>query len=157
MINKEFLKSLKPCADRYKNYLQHYADWSGSLVDFFNLKHISHSDKVWVFVRTVDEEKKRLFAADCAESVLHIFERKYLKDDRLRSAIEAARSVVDAAARATAYAAAVDAAAADAAAYAAYADAYADARNNSTVEQNKQIEFMKKQISENSKNPISEF
>ena len=54
--------------------------------------------------------KPRLFAADCAEHVLHIFEKDRLKDDRPRRAIEAARAYergeIDAAARAAARAAA---------------------------------------------------
>ena len=40
----------------------------------------------------VNEPKStRLFAADCAESVLHIFESVYPKDKRPRNAIQAAR------------------------------------------------------------------
>jgi len=38
-----------------------------------------------------NERIARLFAADCAEHVLHIFERHYPNDDRPRKAIEAAR------------------------------------------------------------------
>ena len=37
------------------------------------------------------EKDMRLFAADCAEHVLHLFEKKYPKDDRPRKAIEAVR------------------------------------------------------------------
>ena len=82
-----------------------------------------------------------LWAADCAERVLPIFEAKYPNDNRPRLAIEAARGVDGDAAYAAAayaaayaaYAAAADAAAraaadaADAAAYAAYAAYAADA------------------------------
>ena len=47
-----------------------------------------------------------LFAADCAEQVLHIFEAAYPTDDRPRKAIEAARSGVSVpVARAAAFAA----------------------------------------------------
>ena len=38
-----------------------------------------------------NEKTQRLFAADCAEHVLHVFEEKYPDDDRPRKAIEAAR------------------------------------------------------------------
>ena len=40
---------------------------------------------------TWDEKSGRLFAADCVEHVLHIFEKKYPNDNRPRAAIRAAR------------------------------------------------------------------
>jgi hypothetical protein len=56
----------------------------------------------------------RMFAADCAERVLHLFEAERPHDDRPRRAIEAARAFargeIDAAAGAAAWAAAGDAA-----------------------------------------------
>jgi hypothetical protein len=42
-----------------------------------------------------DDRMARLFAADCAEQVLPIFEAKYPADDRPRRAIEAARAYAD--------------------------------------------------------------
>ena len=74
-----------------------------------------------------NEKKARLFAADCAERVLHIFEEKYPDDDRPRKAIEAARKFaygeisreeLDAARDAAYYACAISYAACDAAYYA---------------------------------------
>jgi len=44
---------------------------------------------------TWNEKTARLFAADCAERVLPIFEREYPDDDRPRKAIQAARDFVD--------------------------------------------------------------
>lgn len=65
-------------------------------------------------VETWNERTARLFAADCAERALTIFEREHPNDDRPRKAIEAARAYargeIDDAARATAEAAAWDAA-----------------------------------------------
>ncbi len=40
----------------------------------------------------LSERDLRLFAADCAEHVLHLFEAKYPNDDRPRKAIDAARA-----------------------------------------------------------------
>ena len=92
------------------------------------------------FLATWNPQAQRLFAADCAEHVLHIFESKYPNDDRPRKAIEAARQpdaaartaaadaaahAADAAAYAAAYAARAAARAAADAAAAAYAAAYA--------------------------------
>ena len=68
---------------------------------------------------TPDQERDfRLFAADCAQDVLYIFERDYPNDMRPRNAIQAARDYANgdidtaawAAARAAAWAAAWDAA-----------------------------------------------
>jgi len=63
---------------------------------------------------TWDECAARLFAADCAEHVLPIFEKEHPNDDRPRKAIEAARKYangkIGAAAGAAARAAAWDAA-----------------------------------------------
>ena len=136
LINKEYLKSLSPCENRYKYYLEHYKDWSGSLEEFLDLAELTHVDKKWVFVRSIGKDNLRLVAADFAERVLHIFESKYPNDDRPRKAIEAARLsdfsgayaayAADAADAAdAAYATDAAAYAADAAAYAAHAAAYA--------------------------------
>ena len=62
---------------------------------------IDHSDKfVAEQARLVerlpwDDRSARLFAADCAEDVLPIFERDHPGDDRPRCAIEAARLFAD--------------------------------------------------------------
>jgi hypothetical protein len=80
--------------------------------------------------RLLDRRSAALFAADCAERVLPIFEAAYPTDDRPRKAIEAARSCASvAAARAAAFAAhAAARAATDAsAAYAARAAGHAAA------------------------------
>jgi len=92
-------------------------------------------------IETWDEKSARLFAADCAERVLPIYEKEYPNDDAPRKAIQAARDYADgkidkkemaaawaaarAAARAAAWAAAWAAArdAAGAAAWAAAGDA----------------------------------
>jgi hypothetical protein len=122
-ITKEYLKSLSPCEDRYKHYLEHYKDFEGTLEEFLDLPELTHADKKWVFVRSIDKDKLRFVAADFAERVLHIYESKCPNDDRPRKAIEAARS----GSKYAASRAAVHAADAADAAYAAYVAAYADA------------------------------
>jgi hypothetical protein len=117
LITKDYLKSLCPCEGRYKHYLKHYSDWQGTLEEFLDLSELTHDDKKWVFVRSIEKDRLRLVAADFAERVLHIYESKYPNDDRPRKAIEAARSGDKNAA--------ADADAADAAAAAAYAAAAA--------------------------------
>ena len=140
LITKDYLKSLSPCENRYKHYLQNYKDWQGTLDEFLDLPKLTHDDKIWVFVRSIDKNKLRFVAADFAERVLHFYENKYPNNDRPRKAIEAARNnnadaAACAAARAASYAAARAAYyAASCAAYYAYAaarvaddDAYAAA------------------------------
>ena len=46
-------------------------------------------------ITTWNERTARLFAADCAEHVLHFFEDRYPTDDRPRKAIEAARAYAE--------------------------------------------------------------
>jgi hypothetical protein len=69
-------------------------------------------DTLWVLDFAVQNERIcRLFAADCAEQVLHLFEEEYPDDKRPRQAIEVARDpTASDAARAAARAAAWDAA-----------------------------------------------
>jgi len=57
------------------------------------LKRNGLDDAIWALRATLQNSDKvcRLFAADCAESVLHIFEEKYPDDMRPRNAIQAAR------------------------------------------------------------------
>jgi hypothetical protein len=77
-----------------------------------------------------NERTARLFACDCAERVLHIFENKYPKDNRPHKAIETVRRH----------------AAAAAAAYAAYTAAAADAARS--AEREWQIKRLKKLLEE---------
>lgn len=56
-ITKDFIKSLNPCSDRWRDYLQYYPKWSGSLLRFLRLKEISVEDKLWVFIRDIDIKK----------------------------------------------------------------------------------------------------
>ena len=145
-INTEVLKNLKPCTSRFKNWLEYYADFSGSFEEFIQLEKISYEDKVWVSRQLVPTKQLLTWAVLCAESVLHIFEAKYPNDKRVSDCIEflktdpedkiqllkyknaAAAAYADAASAADAAAYATNAAAADAAAdaaAAAYAAAYA--------------------------------
>lgn len=93
IIDKQFLKSLEPCIDRWKNYLEHYSEWSGTRLEFLELEKISDRDKLWVMLRpeTLSEKQLHLLACDFAESVLHFFENEYPDDRRPRQAIEAKR------------------------------------------------------------------
>ena len=110
------------CGNQMQELLKHLGktkadDEPLAMVDI--LKSNGISDAIWCLRALTDEHHKNitLFAADCAESVLHLYEKKYPNDKRPRAAIEAARAG-DAHAADAAFAA-------DAAAAAANADARA--------------------------------
>lgn len=114
---------LTPCLNGYHLCREtDLLDWLGPAI--FEAEHrgeiVKYVDKVIVrharLLRRYegwDETTARLFAADCAERVLTIFEKQRPKDDRPRKAIEAARAYargeIDDAAKAAAGAAAWDA------------------------------------------------
>jgi hypothetical protein len=132
------IRSHCPCKSGWEKLLNHLGKTKADdePIDLMTiLESNGIQDAIWC-LRCFGYDDYRMFNADVAESVLHLFESKYSDDDRPRKAIEAARDksksdAADAAAYAAA-AAAYDAAAAaydaaDAAAYDAAAAAAADA------------------------------
>ena len=87
-INKEILHKLKPCIERWKNYLEHYSDFDGSLAEFLKLDKISYTDKIWVSRQIVDRKIYIRWGALCAQSVLHIYENKCPNDSRVRDCLD---------------------------------------------------------------------
>ena len=141
-ITREFLAKLKPCTDRWENYLDYYSDFDGTWSEFFDLNKISTEDKLWVFTKAIPEIEKQQgdFALICASRavektktdavkefftlVIFIVQNNfyYLKDsEEYRAADSAAYSAADRAAYRAADSAAYSAAdrAADWAAYSA--------------------------------------
>jgi len=94
-VNKEFLKSLKPCADRYENYLRHHANFDGSLNDFLDLPSVSYEDKVWVAEKILTQNQAVSWCILCAESVLSIFESKHPDNQSLSKCINFLKSIKD--------------------------------------------------------------
>ena len=113
LINHEVIKKLKPCEDRYENYLNHYADFEGNIEDFLDFPLITHEDKLWVSLRLIPRFLIEVFSVDCAVNA-------YAYADAYAAAAYAAAAyaayAADAAAAYAAYAA--DAADAAAASYA---------------------------------------
>ena len=92
-LNK--IKKHSPCKDGWEKLLNHLGkteadDEPLELITILESNGIN--DTIWA-MRAVEEKNKeiRLFAADCAELVLPIYENKYPDDDRPRKAIQAAR------------------------------------------------------------------
>lgn len=126
------LKALKPCDDSFKRVaklLGGARKWNGKKIDAAKARAagVTFNDIVWAAsaVARTDkdvERRLRLWMADCAAHVLHIYE-KHEGDDRPRNSIIAARQFargeIDAAAGVAARAAAGAAGAAAGAAWAA--------------------------------------
>ena len=123
----------RPCYKRAKVKGLFDRRRSVTLIDILCAEELSDPDAIWCACRAMGDRQRRLFACDCAESVVHL-----ATDPRVAECIAVARRYADGlatgeelrAARADAYdaVAAVSAAAtyaADAATYAAAAAAYA--------------------------------
>jgi hypothetical protein len=65
-INKYVIYKMNPCKDRFYNYLVHYSNFEGSLLEFLDLEHISPEDKIWVTIRLLPRELVEYFAIDWA-------------------------------------------------------------------------------------------
>jgi hypothetical protein len=91
-LNK--IRKHSPCEDGWTKLLSSLGKTKADNVRL-SYKHIleinGFEDALWTLKTHKDENKVRLFAADIAERVLHIFEEKRPDDDRPRKAIQAAR------------------------------------------------------------------
>jgi len=94
-INKEFLRSLYPCVDRYKHFLKHNINFNGSFSQFLDLDTISYSDKVWVAGEVLNRNQSINWAILCAESVVPLFENQYSADKRVSNCINFLKTVKD--------------------------------------------------------------
>ena len=94
------LKSLSPCEDAFKRVtmlLGGARKWSGKKIDAARARKagVTFDDILWAASAVASKDKDverrlRLWLADCAARVLHIYER-HQGDDRPRKAIVAAR------------------------------------------------------------------
>ncbi len=71
-ITREFLEKFNPCKNRWDNYLKHYRDWSGTLLEFLELDKISIEDKHWLINQSIPELEKiqREYALMCASRTI---------------------------------------------------------------------------------------
>ena len=91
----ELIRKQNPCEESWLKLLKSLnktkAD-SEPLELTYILETLGITDAIWSLRSLKGKDKEiRLFAADCAESVLHIFEKEHPNDDRPRKAIRAAR------------------------------------------------------------------
>ena len=92
-LNK--IKYYSPCEDGWKKLLKHL-NKTQSDDEVLELRTILESngldDTIWALRAVEGKDKEiRLFAADCAEIVLPIYEKYYPNDNRPRLAIQATR------------------------------------------------------------------
>ncbi len=144
-INTKLIETLKPCKDRLDNWLVNYNVEDYSLREFLALPEITHSDKLWVILRLIDDDTRVVFALDCAFAAYDYaddYADDYAADYAANAAYYAATSAAS-----NADAAAYAANAAYYAAYATYAyaaanAAYCAAAAASKQEQNRQLEAL---------------
>lgn len=91
----ELIRKQNPCEESWLELLKSLnktkAD-SEPLELTYILETLGITDAIWALRSLEGKDKEiRLFAADCAESVLHIFEKEHPNDDRPRKVIRAAR------------------------------------------------------------------
>jgi len=117
-INAKIISDLKPCRDRHINWIEHYSDFDGDILDFLELDKITADDKVWVAVRVMPRLLVEVFAIDCSLSAYAYA----AADAYYYAAADASSAAAYASSAAASYAAAAAAASADyAASYAAAA------------------------------------
>jgi len=92
MIDIKVIKNLYLSPDRFKNYLDNYKEFEGSLEEFFKLDKILFQDKIWVAFRILTKEQVRKSLGFIAETVLYLYESKYPNDLRPRKAVELAKT-----------------------------------------------------------------
>ena len=83
-ITHDIIKALKPCANRYQNFVEHHPNFIGSSAEFLSLDKITYEDKVWAMTRLITQNQNILWGVKCAYSVLAIFEKDFPSDKRPR-------------------------------------------------------------------------
>jgi len=89
------IREHEPCTDSWEKLLKNLGKTEADDEDLelrTILDLLGVNDAIWALrsIEGIDKEM-RLFTCDCAESVLHIFEKKYPNDNRPRKAIEVSR------------------------------------------------------------------
>ena len=92
-ITVDLVMSYNPCYDRkHIEKLFNGKTWLSPLT-VLKMDSVSYEDKLWLLLRNefISDKDMRLFACDCAEKSLPIFEKQFPKDTRPRKTIETAR------------------------------------------------------------------
>ncbi len=87
-INLEYIKTLNPCRSGLDNFIEHYKDFNGIMVDLLKLEKIPYDDKIWLATRVVDNKILKQWSLDCAITVVDNFNKEYPNDDRIAECLE---------------------------------------------------------------------
>jgi hypothetical protein len=86
-INAAFIRTFNPCESGIVNFETRYPNFEGTIIDILKLEHISYNDKIWLAVKVVDIKILNVWSVECAESVLHNFEKQFPEDKRIRDCL----------------------------------------------------------------------
>jgi len=91
--------------DGWKNLIKHYPNWSGSLLEFMELKLISDKDKVWLFsyTKSVNDSIKREFAFICGEIAMQYTNKAEIHEFHILNLLDYISNSFDSAADSAAY------------------------------------------------------
>lgn len=95
LINSEYIRTLNPCEEGIENFETQYPNFEGTIVDILKLDNVPFDDKVWLATKVVDLKTLQLWSVECAESVLHIYEKEFPNDKRVRECLEVTRKVIN--------------------------------------------------------------
>ena len=92
-LTKEMIEIHRPCSEGLDWYNENGSD---DLLDtLLKVNKVNPSWARWLYTRLMDKKQRVMIAVFSAEQVLHIFENKYLNDQRPRKAIDAAKKVIE--------------------------------------------------------------
>ena len=94
-VNREILEELKPCENRWNNYLEHYQDFKGDLGEFVDLSELTYDDKIWVATKLLNKTQNVRLSIMCAESVLDNFEKIFPDDKQVRDCLNYLKEIPD--------------------------------------------------------------
>jgi hypothetical protein len=140
-VNTEVIKKLKPCTDRFENWLEHYEKFDGNITEFLSLDQIGCNDKIWVTMRLVPKDLAVTFSIDCVFAAYAYYTNASAAfADAAAAAAYAAHATYDYAAE---YTAAASYAASYTASYAAsYTATYAVGADAADTEKERQIDAL---------------
>ena len=90
-ITEEKIKSLNPCEDGLKWFIENSKNESDLLAMLLKLNKVNPNWARWGFSRLATKQQNQKIAIFSAELVLDIFEKKSPNDKRPREAIQAAK------------------------------------------------------------------
>lgn len=89
-INTDYIKSLPAFSDGLDNWMKHYSDFNGTLLELLDLEHLPYMDKLWLYFTSISTDLAAVILIDMVYEVLPLFESAHRYDRRPRQALELA-------------------------------------------------------------------